>query len=125
MAYTSDIIAVKMGMPGENSFPRTAELMQGVDYLVRQAAELGRPMAVYQLWIIMALHRGDSLLETYLSNVSDAGRTVICVGTEIMEMTAFIQQESWKQVCRQKFHSVSAPGSRYLMYSCGNLTQMK
>ena len=46
VAYTSDIIAVKMGMPGENSFPRTAELMQGVDYLVRQAAELGRPMAV-------------------------------------------------------------------------------
>ena len=26
-----------------------------------------------------------------------------------MEMTAFIQQESWKQVCRQKFHSVSDP----------------
>lgn len=46
VAYASDIIAVKMGIPGENSFPRTAELMQGVDYLIRQAAELGKPMAV-------------------------------------------------------------------------------
>jgi len=82
VAYTSDIIAVKMGMPGENSFPRTAELMQGVDYLVRQAAELGRPMAVnISFGNNYGSHRGDSLLETYLSNVSDAGRTVICVGT--------------------------------------------
>lgn len=45
-AYDSDIIAVKMGIPGENSFPRTVELMEGVDYLVRQAQRLGKPMAL-------------------------------------------------------------------------------
>ena len=45
-AYESDIIAVKLGPARENSFPRTAELLQGVDYLVRQALRLGRPMAV-------------------------------------------------------------------------------
>ena len=56
--------------------------MQGVDYLVRQAAELGRPMAVnISFGNNYGSHRGDSLLETYLSNVSDGGRTVICVGT--------------------------------------------
>ena len=82
VAYASDIIAVKMGIPGENSFPRTAELMQGVDYLIRQAAELGKPMAVnISFGNNYGSHRGDSLLETYLSNVSNAGRTVICAGT--------------------------------------------
>lgn len=45
-AYASDIIAVKMGIQGENSFPRTVELMEGVDYLVRQAQMLGKPMAL-------------------------------------------------------------------------------
>lgn len=46
VAYESEIIAVKLGLPRENSFPRTTELMQGVDYLVRTALELKRPMAV-------------------------------------------------------------------------------
>lgn len=45
-AYASDIVAVKMGIPGENSFPRTVELMEGVDYLIRQAQILGKPMAL-------------------------------------------------------------------------------
>ena len=45
-AYESDIIAVKLGPPRENSFPRTAELLQGVDYLVRTALRLGKPVAV-------------------------------------------------------------------------------
>lgn len=46
IAYESEIIAVKLGIPKENSFPRTTELIQGVDYLVRQAMELGRPMVI-------------------------------------------------------------------------------
>lgn len=81
-AFESGIIAVKMGIPGENSFPRTVELMEGIDYLVRQAQKLGQPMAVnISFGNNYGSHRGDSLLETYLSNVSDVGRTVICVGT--------------------------------------------
>lgn len=82
VACESDIIAVKMGIPRENSFPRTTELMQGVDYLVRQALRLGRPMAVnLSFGNNYGSHRGDSLLETYLSNAANVGRTVICVGT--------------------------------------------
>lgn len=81
-AYDSDIIAVKMGIPGENSFPRTVELMEGVDYLVRQAQRLGKPMALnLSFGNNYGSHRGDSLPEIYLTNVSNTGRTVICVGT--------------------------------------------
>lgn len=46
VAYESDLIVVKLGQSRENSFPRTAELMRGIDYLARQAMELGRPMAI-------------------------------------------------------------------------------
>lgn len=35
-----------MGIPRENSFPRTTELIQGIDYLVRQALVMGRPMVI-------------------------------------------------------------------------------
>lgn len=46
VAYESDLIVVKMGIPRRDSFSRTTELMLGVDYLVRQALMLGRPMAI-------------------------------------------------------------------------------
>lgn len=82
VAYESGIIAVKLGTPRENSFPRTTELMQGIDYLVRQALALKMPMAInLSFGNNYGSHRGDSLLETYLSNVSNVGRTAICVGT--------------------------------------------
>ena len=46
VAYESEILVVKMGNAGANSFPRTTELMEGIDYLVRQAAALGKPIAI-------------------------------------------------------------------------------
>lgn len=46
VAYESDLLVVKMGIPRQDSFPRTTELMQGVDYLVRQALAMGRPMVI-------------------------------------------------------------------------------
>ena len=46
VAYESEILVVKMGNAGTNSFPRTTELMEGIDYLVRQAAALGKPIAI-------------------------------------------------------------------------------
>ena len=46
---------MKMGIPRENSFPRTTELIQGIDYLVRQALAMGRPMVInLSFGIIMA-----------------------------------------------------------------------
>ena len=46
VAYESDLLVVKMGNAGENSFPRTTELMEGIDYLIRQAVRMGRPIAI-------------------------------------------------------------------------------
>lgn len=81
VAYESDLIVVKMGIPRQDSFPRTTELMQGVDYLVRQALKLGRPMAInLSFGNNYGSHRGDSLVETYLDSVSSMGKLVLCVG---------------------------------------------
>lgn len=82
VAYKSGIIAVKLGVPREDSFPRTTELIQAVDYLVRQSLELGMPMAInLSFGNNYGSHRGDSLLETYLNSVSNMGRLCICTGT--------------------------------------------
>lgn len=81
VAYESDLLVVKMGIPRQDSFPRTTELMQGVDYLVRQAIRMGRPIAInLSFGNNYGSHRGDSLLETYLDSVSGMGKNVICVG---------------------------------------------
>ncbi len=82
VAYESDIIVVKLGIPRENSFPRTTELIQGIDYLVRQAQALGRPMVInLSFGNNYGSHRGDSLLENYIDNVANVGRIVFCTGT--------------------------------------------
>ena len=82
IAHKSDLLVVKMGNARQNSFPRTTELMEGIDYLVRQAVKMGRPIAVnISFGNNYGSHRGDSLLETYISNAANVGRSVICVGT--------------------------------------------
>ena len=82
VACESDLLVVKMGIPRENSFPRTTELIQGIDYLVRQALTMGRPMAInLSFGNNYGSHKGDSLLETYIDMVSSTGRLAICTGT--------------------------------------------
>ena len=82
VAYNSDLLVVKLGQPRENSFPRTTELMQGIDYLVRQALAMNRPIAInVSFGNNYGSHKGDSLLETYMSGAAGIGRTVICVGS--------------------------------------------
>ena len=46
VAYRSDLLVVKMGNPRENSFPRTTELMEGIDYLIRQAVKMRKPIVI-------------------------------------------------------------------------------
>lgn len=64
VAYESDLIVVKMGNAGENSFPRTTELMEGIDYLVWQAVKMRRAIAInISFGNNYGSHRGDSLVK--------------------------------------------------------------
>ncbi len=81
IAPGSDLIIVKLGTPSENGFPKTTELMRAVTYVVRRGTELGKPVVVnLSFGNTYGSHDGSSLVERFLDNVSEIGRTVICVG---------------------------------------------
>ncbi len=42
----SELVIVKLGNPRHEGFPRTTELMQGVDYAIRKSLEYHMPVAV-------------------------------------------------------------------------------
>ena len=46
VAYKSDSPVVKLGTPLEDGFPRQIQLMQGIDYAIRQAINLQMPLAL-------------------------------------------------------------------------------
>lgn len=82
VAYESDLIVVKLGVSREGGFPRTTELLQGIDYVLRQAVALGKPVALnLSFGNNYGSHSGESLLESYLDGAANLGRSVICVGT--------------------------------------------
>lgn len=46
VALESSLVIVKLGSPRKDGFPRTTELMQGIDYVIRKAQQLGMPVAI-------------------------------------------------------------------------------
>lgn len=82
VATDSSLLVVKLGNPRKDSFPRTTELIQGIDYVIRQAIAFKMPLALnLSFGNNYGSHRGDTLLETYLVSVANLGRNCICVGT--------------------------------------------
>lgn len=82
VAPKSELIVVKMGNPSKEGFPRTTELMQGVDYAVRKAIEYQMPVAInISFGNTYGSHDGTSLVERYLNSVSGTWKNVICVGS--------------------------------------------
>ena len=80
-AYESELIVVRLGIPDPAGFPRTAELMSGMDLAVRKALELGRPMAVnLSFGNTYGSHDGGGLLERYLDSLAQMGRFVFVTG---------------------------------------------
>ena len=82
VAYEADLLIVKLGTPGPNSFPSTSLLMMGIDFCVRKSLERNQPLALnLSFGNTYGSHSGSSLLETYLDSVSELGRTSIIVGS--------------------------------------------
>jgi len=81
-APAASLLVVKLGLPGEEGFPRTTEIMRGVTYALQKAAELGMPLVInLSFGNTYGSHDGGSLLERFLDNAAEIGRTVICVGS--------------------------------------------
>ena len=82
VAPRSSILAVKLGVPRTDSFPRTTELMQALDYCIRKAMEYSLPVAVnISFGNTYGAHDGTSLLETYITDMANIWKSVICIGT--------------------------------------------
>lgn len=81
-APQADLLIVKLGLPGELGFPRTTEIMRAVTYALTKANELQMPLVInLSFGNNYGSHDGSSLLERFLDNAAEIGRTVICVGS--------------------------------------------
>lgn len=82
VAFESELLVVKLGVPLENGFPRTTELMQAVDYCLGKSTEYGKPIVVnLSFGNNYGSHSGNSLIETYLDDMANYGRTSIAAGS--------------------------------------------
>lgn len=82
VAFESELLVVKLGLPLENGFPRTTELMQAVDYCLGKSTEYGKPIVVnLSFGNNYGSHSGNSLIETYLDDMANYGRTTIAAGS--------------------------------------------
>lgn len=75
VAPDSRLLIVKMDSP------QTADVMRAVVYALQKARELRMPLVInLSLGNTYGSHDGTSLLERFLDNAAEIGRTVICVG---------------------------------------------
>ena len=82
IAYESDLLVVKLGTARPDGFPRTTELMRAVNYAVSFAAERFLPLVInISFGNTYGSHDGTSLLETFLDDIGNYGRTTILVGS--------------------------------------------
>lgn len=82
VASESGLIVVKLGTPKPEGFPRTTELIQAVDYVIRRAIEFGLPVAVnLSFGNTYGSHDGTSLLERFIDDISNLWKSSIVVGT--------------------------------------------
>ena len=81
VAPEATLVVVKLGNPDPADLPRTSQLLQAVDFCVRYALLVERPLVInLSFGNNYGSHSGESLLETYLNAVSNLGQHVICIG---------------------------------------------
>ena len=72
---------MKLGTPREEGFPRTTELMQAIDYVVKKSQQIGMPVAVnISFGNTYGSHTGTSLLERFIADIANLWKSVICIG---------------------------------------------
>ncbi len=82
VAPMSQLLIVKIGTSTPNGFPKTTQLMRGLSYVASYALSRNKPLVInLSFGNTYGSHDGTSLLERYLDNISELGRTSICVGS--------------------------------------------
>lgn len=82
VAYEAELVVVKLGTSGESGFYKTTELMKAVDFCIRAAEALKKPIAInLSFGNNYGSHSGNSLLETFLNDMADRHQCSIVAGT--------------------------------------------
>lgn len=82
VAAQADILVVKLGLAAKNGFPRTTQLMEALDYVVRKAIDYEKPLAVnISFGNNYGDHTGSSLLENFINDIADSWKCSICIGS--------------------------------------------
>jgi subtilisin family serine protease len=139
VAPGAGLIGVRLGT--SSGYPRTSELMQGVNYCLECALHLQRPLVInLSFGNSYGDHTGQSLLEDYLNLAASIGKTCIVAGTGnegasglhaggllqhqetlLLSVGAFqptLSVQLWKAYADEMLVSLSAPSGA----STGNLT---
>lgn len=81
-APRADLLIIRLGNPQADSFPRTTQLMRGVNYAVNLGITLNRPVVINMSFgNTYGDHQGNSLLERFIDNASEIGRSAIVIGS--------------------------------------------
>lgn len=82
VASRSEIIAVKLGTSVGDSFPRTTQLMEGINFAINYALQVGMPLVInISFGNNYGAHNGLSLLESYINEAANLWKTNIVIGT--------------------------------------------
>ncbi|MEA4966270.1 MAG: S8 family peptidase [Oscillospiraceae bacterium] len=82
VAPDANLLVVKIGTKGYQSFAKTTELMRAVHYVITRSRLLGQPVAInISFGMNEGSHQGDSLFETYLSQISTEWKTSVVIPT--------------------------------------------
>ena len=82
VASSSELLVVKLGESLSDSFPRTTQLMEAIEFVVRHSIRVGKPLAVnISFGNNYGSHTGRSILENYIDDISSMGRSSIVIGT--------------------------------------------
>ncbi len=82
VASSSELLIVKLGQSVGDSFPRTTQLMQGIDYAIRYAIGVNKPISInISFGNNYGPHTGYSLLESYIDEAANSWKDNIVIGT--------------------------------------------
>lgn len=80
-APEASLIVVRLNSRNNHSFPLTTSVMRAFDYVQKKSVQLKLPTVInLSFGNSYGAHDGTSLLESYINEVAQSGRFVICVG---------------------------------------------
>ena len=99
VAPSANIIAVKLGKKGQESFAKTTEIMRAIKYVIDKAQDLNIPVSInLSFGTNNGGHNGASLFETFIDDMSRQMENIDCgsfsgtKGLEVIIMKAWFSK---------------------------------